>query len=1039
MFKWLLDFSLGNRLLVLIAGVVLMGYGAFTLSRMPVDVFPDLNKPTVTIVTEAGGMAPEEVEQLITLPLETTMNGLPGVESVRSVSSAGLSFLYVTFDWSTDIYRARQLVAERLGSMEEAMADGITPRMGPVSSIMGEIMQIAIPIDTAKVSPMAVREYADWVLRPRLLSVQGVAQVIPIGGEVRQFQVQPDTVRMGDLGITHEQLEAALKGFSGNTSGGFLELNGREYLIRHLGRTSRLDDLKNLALTAKGGQPILLRQIAEVTFAAAIKRGDAGFEGKPAVILGIQKQPTAGTIALTRSIEDALAGLQASLPAGMEAPQVTFRQASFIEASITTLQGKLIGASVFVAVILFFFLGTIRPTVIALVAIPVSIFITALVFRWFGLSINTMTLGGLAIAIGGLVDDAVVDVENILRRLKEDRAKPPAQRMNLLALVAKASMEVRSGILYATVIIVLVFIPLFALPGLEGKLFVPLGIAFIVSTLASLVVSVTVTPVLSYYLLPKMKRLEHGDTKVLAWLKAGYRGGLQSVLARPKAALVAAGAAVLVAGAAVPFFPTTFLPPFNEGTLLIGLRLNPGVTLAESAALARQAEVLVKQVPEVTHVGRRSGRAELDEHAEGVHVSELDVGLKPTAELTRSMDAIGADIRARLVNLPASVGVGQPISHRIDHMLSGVRSQIAIKIFGEDLDVLRGQADALRAKLAAIPGLADLEIEKQVLAPQIKVRIDYAAAARYGVPAPQVLATLQSLVEGEKVAQIVEGNRRFALVVRLPETARSIEGLGQILIDTPTGRVPLSKIAAIEDGDGPNQISRDDGKRRIVLSANAQGRPLSDVVTDIRAAVAATKLPEGYFVTLGGQFQAQEEASRLIGVLSLVSLALMAVVLYSRYRSVVLSALIMANIPLALVGAVLGLWLSGQPLSVAALVGFITLAGVSVRNGILKVSHYVNLMRYEGEAFGVPMIVRGSLERLAPVLMTALVTAFALAPLLFEAERPGTEVLHPVAVVIFCGLVSSTLLDTFLTPAMFWLFGRQAAQRLADDDSAEAL
>ncbi|MFZ3118281.1 MAG: efflux RND transporter permease subunit [Variovorax sp.] len=1039
MFKWLLEFSLGNRLLVIIAGVVLMGYGAFTLSRMPVDVFPDLNKPTVTIVTEAGGMAPEEVEQLITLPLETTMNGLPGVASVRSVSSAGLSFLYVTFDWSTDIYRARQLVAERLGSMEEAMADGITPRMGPVSSIMGEIMQIAIPIDVEKVTPMAVREYADWVLRPRLLSVQGVAQVIPIGGEVRQFQVQPDTVRMGDLGITHEQLEAALKGFSGNTSGGFLELNGREYLIRHLGRTSRLDDLKNLALTARGGQPILLRQIADVTFAAAIKRGDAGFEGKPAVILGIQKQPTADTIALTRSVEDALAGLQASLPAGMEAPQVTFRQASFIEASISTLQGKLIGASAFVAVILFFFLGTIRPTVIALVAIPVSIFITALVFRWFGLSINTMTLGGLAIAIGGLVDDAVVDVENILRRLKEDRAKPPAQRMNLLALVAKASMEVRSGILYATVIIVLVFIPLFALPGLEGKLFVPLGIAFIVSTLASLVVSVTVTPVLSYYLLPKMKRLEHGDTKVLAWLKSGYRSGLQSVLARPKAALVAAGAAVLVAGAAVPFFPTTFLPPFNEGTLLIGMRLNPGVTLAESAALARQAEVLVQQVPEVTHVGRRSGRAELDEHAEGVHVSELDVGLKPTAELTRSMDAIGADIRARLANLPAAIGIGQPISHRIDHMLSGVRSQIAIKIFGEDLDVLRGQADALRAKLAAIPGLADLEIEKQVLAPQIKVRIDYAAAARYGVPAPQVLATLQSLVEGEKVAQIVEGNRRFALVVRLPETARSIEGLGQILIDTPTGRVPLSKIASIEDGDGPNQISRDDGKRRIVLSANAQGRALSDVVADIRAAVAATPLPEGTFITLGGQFQAQEEASRLIGVLSLVSLALMAVVLYSRYRSMVLSALIMANIPLALVGAVLGLWLSGQPLSVAALVGFITLAGVSVRNGILKVSHYVNLMRYEGEAFGVPMIVRGSLERLAPVLMTALVTAFALAPLLFEAERPGTEVLHPVAVVIFCGLISATLLDTFLTPAMFWLFGRQAAQRLADDDSAEAL
>ena len=1039
MFKWLLENSLANRLLVIIASVVLMTYGAFTLTKTPVDVFPDLNKPTVTIMTESGGMAPEEVEQLITFPLETAMNGLPSVESVRSISSAGLSFLYVTFKWDTDIFRARQLVSERLSAMEDGMPAGVMPRMGPISSIMGEIMQIAIPVDSQKISAMAVREYADWVLRPRLLSVSGVAQVIPIGGEVRQFQVQPNTARMAELGISHDQMEAALKGFSANTSGGFLELNGREYLIRNLGRTSRLDDLKNLALTTKNGQPILLRQIADVTFAAALKRGDAGFEGKPAVILGIQKQPTADTIALTRAIEDALVGLKSSLPAGMDAPRVTFRQASFIEASINTLQGKLIGASVFVAVILFFFLGTVRPTIIALTAIPVSIFITSLVFKYFGLSINTMTLGGLAIAIGGLVDDAVVDVENILRRLKEDRIKHPQHRLHPLEVVAKASMEVRSAILYATVIIVLVFIPLFALPGLEGKLFVPLGISFIVSTLASLLVSVTITPVLSYYLLPSMKNLDHGDTKVLIWLKTRYANSLQSVLQKPKIALIASGFAVLTAIAAVPFFPTTFLPPFSEGTLLIGLRLNPGVTLSETTALARQAEVLVKQVPEVTHVGRRSGRAELDEHAEGVHVSELDVGLKPTGELTRSMDEIKADIRYRLVNLPAALEIGQPISHRIDHMLSGVRSQIAIKIFGDDLDGLRGQADSLRARLATIPGIADLQIEKQVLAPQIKVRIDYAAAAQYGIPAPQVLSTLQSLVEGEKITQIVEGGRRFALVVRLPESARSVEGLNQILIETPNGRVPLSKLATIEDGDGPNQISRDDGKRRIVLSANASGRALSEIVADIRAVVADTKLPEGYFITLGGQFQAQEEASRLVGLLSIVSLVLMFVVLYSRYKSTRLSALIMVNIPLALVGAVLGLWLSGQPLSVAALVGFITLAGISVRNGILKVSHYINLMRFEGENFDHKMIIRGSLERLSPVLMTALVTAFALAPLLFEAERPGTEVLHPVAVVIFSGLISSTLLDTFLTPVMFWLFGRRDAERLLEDKDAEAL
>jgi len=534
----------------------------------------------------------------------------------------------------------------------------------------------------------------------------------------------------------------------------------------------------------------------------------------------------------------------------------------------------------------------------------------------------------------------------------------------------------------------------------------------------------------------KLKDIE--QIQLRHWNKNRYKSGLQLVLDKPRAALASAGAAVVLAAVAVPFFPTTFLPPFNEGTLLVGLRLNPGVTLTESSALARQAEILVKQVPEVVHVGRRSGRAELDEHAEGVHVSELDVGIKPAGELTRSMDEVRADIRARLANLPASIEVGQPISHRIDHMLSGVRSQIAIKIFGEDLDVLRGQADALRSRLANIQGIADLQIEKQVLAPQIKVRVDYAAAAQYGLSGSQVLSTLQSLVEGERVTQIMEGGRRFALVVRLPESARSLEGLGQMLIETPSGRVPLSKIALIEDADGPNQISRDNGKRRIVISANASGRPLSEVIVDIRKVVSESRLPEGYFITLGGQFQAQEEASRLIALLSVISVVLMFVVLYSRYKSVVLSGLIMVNIPLALVGAVLGLWLSGQPLSVAALIGFITLAGISVRNGILKVSHYINLMRFEGEAFNTQLILRGSLERLSPVLMTALVTAFALAPLLFEAERPGTEVLHPVAVVIFSGLISSTLLDTFLTPAMFWLFGRKPAQALLQEKDAEA-
>jgi HME family heavy-metal exporter len=1038
MFQLLLENSLKNRLLVLLSALILTLYGAFTLTQTPVDVFPDLNKPTVTVITEAGGMAPEEVEQLITFPLEAALNGLPGVEVIRSVSSAGLSFLYITFNWDVEIYRARQMVSERLGSMEESIPAGLAPTIGPVSSIMGEIMQIAIPIDVAKTSPMDVREYADWVLRPRLLSIQGVAQVIPIGGEVRQFQVQPNLQRMVESGISIDDLQRALSGFASNTSGGFLSLNGREYLIRHLGRTSSLEDLRNLAVDSRNGQTVLLKQVAKVEFAAAVKRGDAGYEGKPAVILGIQKQPDADTIELTQQIENALTAMKGALPAGMEEPRVTFRQASFIEASITTLQGKLIGASVFVAAVLFFFLGTLRPTVIALTAIPVSIFITALVFKYFGLSINTMTLGGLAIAIGGLVDDAVVDVENILRRLKEQRAKHPGVPFDLVGLVRKASLEVRTGIVYATAIIVLVFIPLFALPGIEGKLFVPLGIAFIVSTLASLIVSVTVTPVLSYYLLPRIKNLDHGDTTVLAWLKHHYQHSLQRVLNNPKPAITLALGAVLVAGFSVPFFAKTFLPPFNEGSLVMGLRLNPGVTLEESSRLASQAEQLLKGVPEITHIGRRSGRAELDEHAEGVHASELDIGLIPASEMTRSMDEINADIRSRLQNLPAAIAVGQPISHRLDHMLSGVRSQIAIKVFGEDLDTLRGTAEQLRAQLSRIDGLVDLEVEKQVLAPEIKVRVNYDAASRYGVPVSEILHSLQALVEGEKIAQVVEGNRRFALVLKLAEENRSLEQLGQLLIQTPNGAVPLRVLATIEDSDGPNQISRDDGKRRIVISANAQGRALSQVVEDIRVTTASFNLPQGYFITLGGQFEAQRQATRLVGLLSLVSLTLMFAVLYSRYQSMRLSLIVMGNIPLALVGAVLGLWLSGQPLSVAALIGFITLAGISVRNGILKVSHYINLMRFEGETFNHSMIVRGSLERLSPVLMTALVTAFALAPLLFEAERPGTEILYPVAVVIFGGLISSTLLDTYLTPALFWMFGQKDSEQLCDQSDKES-
>jgi HME family heavy-metal exporter len=1036
MFARLLDASLRNRILVLAGALVLVAWGSWQAVRTPIDVFPDLDRPTVVLMTEAGGMAPEEVEQLIAVPLETAMSGLPGVETVRSTSAAGLSVLYVSFGWSTDIWRARQFVAERLAATDAALPPGIVPKMGPVSSIMGEIMLIALPIDEARTTPMAVREYADWVLRPRLMAIPGVAQVIPIGGEVRQFQVLPDTQRMAELGVTHEALRQALAAFASNTSGGFLAMDGREVLIRHVSRGAGLDELRGVpvATGARTGQPILLSQVAQVRFGAAPRRGDAGLDGRPAVILSVQKQPAADTVRLTRALEAALAESARTRPAGVDAPRVTFRQADFIEASISNLQGKLLAAAAVVAVVVLLFLGRARTTLISLVAIPLSILVSILVFRAFGVTVNTMTLGGLAIAIGELVDDAIVDLENIVRRLRENAASP--QPRPVLRVVRDASQEVRGAVIWSTVIVALVFVPLFALPGIEGRLFVPLGLAYVASILASLGVAVTVTPVLAYYLVARrIDREPEHEPRLARALKAGYGRLLERALETPAVPVAASIVLLAVAVALLPGFARTFLPPFNEGSAVVSMRLQPGVTLEQSMRVGTAAERALAAVPEVLHVARRSGRAELDEHAEGVHVTELEVGL---ARSERPLDAVHADLRAALAPLPASVAIGQPISHRLDHLLSGVRAQIAIRITGDDLDVLRAQAALLRERLAGVRGLADLEIEKQVLAPQVRVRIDHAACARLGVAPSTVLLTLQTLVGGERITQVVEGTRRFDLVLRLTDSDRGPQGLERLRIDTPSGVVPLSRLAAIEEGDGPNQVSRDDGRRRIVLSANAQGRALSAVVADVRAAIDAVPMPDGFVVTLGGQFQAQEESSRLIGALAAVSALLVLVVLYARYRSVVLALLVMGNVPLALAGGIVGLKLSGQPLSVAALVGLVTLAGIATRNGILKLGHWVHLMRAEGEAFGRPMILRGSIERVVPVLMTALTAALALSPLLFEAEQAGTEILHPVAVVIFSGLIASTLLDAFVTPVLFARFGAGPARRLADDAEADA-
>ncbi len=1034
MFNWIVRYSLHNRLFVLAVAALLMAYGAMTAWRTPVDVFPDLNKPLITVLTEAGGMAPEEVEQLVTFPLETALNGMPGVSRVRSTSGVGLSLVYAEFDWGTDIYRNRQLVAERLALVREQMPGDITPVMGPVSSIMGEVMLVALPLvpgdgKTPAATPMAAREYADFVLRPRLLSIPGVAQVIPIGGEVRTLRVAPDTARLSQFGVSLTQVEQALKGYASNAGGGFIDLNSREVLIRHLGRSNRAEDLAGIAVAWKDGRAILLEQVATVAYAAGLKRGDAGYNGLPAVVISVQKQPDADTVKLTALIEAALGELKQGLPKGLAEPRVLFRQADFIKASIGNVAEALRDGAIMVAIVLFAFLLSARTTVISLVAIPLSLAVTAVVFQWLGQSINVMTLGGLAIAIGELVDDAVVGVENIVRRLRQNKAS--AKPLPVFDVVERASVEVRSGILYATIIVVLVFVPLFALPGIEGRLFSPLGIAYIVSIGASMGVSMTVTPALCYYLLPTMKRLDHGDSPLVAWLKRQDGKLLAWSFPHAKALIALAVLAVAAAAATVPWFPRAFLPAFNEGSLVLGLVMQPGTALAESNRIGAVAETLIRQVPEVTQVGRRTGRAELDEHAEGVHSAEIDVDLKRSE---RDRETIMADIRDRLSTLPAQMSIGQPISHRLDHLLSGVRAQIAVKIFGDDTDTLRGLAENMRAQLAGVPGLVDLTVEKQVLIPQITVRLDHRRAAQMGLAPGEAIRVLQALTDGAHGADIVDGPRRYEMVLRLPDGQRSPQDLARTLIDTPAGRVPVSSIASVEDTDGPNQIGRENGRRRIIVYANTDGGDMGRVIADIRRIIDKTPLPAGNFVSLEGQFQAQEQATRLIAGLSVVSLAMMFLVLYSRYQSVVLAGIIMANIPLALIGSVAAMWIADVSLSVASMVGFITLAGIATRNGILKISHYINLVKFEGESFCRPMIVRGSLERLTPVLMTALVAAFALTPLLLAADAPGKEILHPVAVVIFGGLVSSTLLDTLLTPVLFWLFGEKATKRLTQSE-----
>ena len=1025
MFAYLVAFSLRHRLVVVAVACLLVLYGAFAARQLPVDVLPDMTKPIVTLVTEAGGLAPEEVEVLVSFPIETAMNGMPGVTRVRSVSGPGLSVVYVEFDWGTDIFRNRQLVTERVALVRDRLPPTANPAMGPIGSIMGDIMMIALP--TTGVDPMVARELADWVIRPRLLAIPGVSQALVLGGEVRQYQVTPNLSAMRVLHVGLRDLEEALARFGVNTGGGFLDHAGRELVVRNLGRTIELDDLRNLAVANRNGQSIILDMVASAEYAPRPRRGDAGLQGGAAVMITVQKQPGTNTLTLTESLHAALAELVPNLPPGLRAFELPYQQASLIDASVKNVYRVLIEAMIVVAIVLFLFLMNVRTTLISLAAIPISVCLTLIVFRHFGLTINTMTLGGLAIAIGELVDDAVVGVENVLRRLREnpDRADP----VQALRIVANASLEVRSGIVYATMVILFVFVPLFALPGIEGRLFTPLGIAYIVSILASLIVSVTVTPAMCYWLLPRMRGIAHTDTFLIRFLKRVNERAVIRALANPTPLAVTAVVAVAAAAWSVPYLPRTFLPQFIEGAFLVVVQAEPGISLPESNRIGALSERLVQLVPEVRLVARRTGRAELDEHAKEVFVSELEVLLRPSE---RPLAQIMADVRARLAMLPAAVAIGQPIGHRIEEVMSGVRAQIALKIFGDDLETLRRLAGGLHDGMRQIRGLTDVNIEQQVDIPQLRIRVDYDRARLFGVTPTRVVEAVGSLSDGHVVSQVVDGGRRFDVLLRLADGDRSTGGIAELQIETPSGRIPLSQVATVEMAQGPNQIYRENARRRILVYANTDGTNNAGAIAEIRKLLAGTPMPAGYFSNMEGTFQAQEESQLLIGLLSLVSLSLIFVVLYTRYRSAVLTLIIMGNVPLALIGSVAALWITGQALSVSSMIGFITLAGISTRNGILKISHFINLMVHEDEVFGQAMILRGCSERLTPVLMTALSAGLALIPLLHGAETPGKEVLHPVAVVIFGGLISATLLDALLTPVLFHRFGRAAVERIKD-------
>ncbi|MEL1245551.1 efflux RND transporter permease subunit [Flavobacterium sp. DGU11] len=1021
MLNKIIKFALHNRLIVVIASTLLIVFGSVTASRMEVDVFPDLTAPTVAILTEAHGMAPEEVEKLVTFPLETSVNGATNVRRVRSSSSSGLSIVWVEFEWDTDVYLARQIINEKIASVSERLPENVgNPTMAPQSSIMGEIMYVTLTADTT--STMDLRTIADWTIRPRLLATGGVAQVVVNGGEYKQYQILASPDKMRYYNITLPELSEAAKAANGNSSGGFINEFGNEYSIKGTGRTSDIAEIGKSVVKVVGGNSVKIEDIAEIKIAAAPKIGDASKNGKSAVVMTIQKQPSTNTLELTQKIDDVIADLKKTIPKDIEVDTHVFRQADFIESSISNIQKTLMEGTIFVVVILFLFLMNWRATVISLIAIPLSLIVAILTLKWLGLTINTMSLGGMAIAVGDLVDDAIIDVENVYKRLRENARLPIEQQKKKLTVIFDASLEIRTSIINATFIIIVAFVPLFFLTGMEGKLLAPLGIAFIVALFASLIVSITLTPVLCSYLLTSdtMLKKKEKESWLVEKLQRGYSNALTLVMHNKKTVIGTATGLFIIALILLTQLGRSFLPEFNEGSLVVSAVTLPGISLDESNKVGTQVEKALLSVPEIKLTTRRTGRAELDEHTQGVNSSEIEA---PFHLEKRDREEFMEDVREKLSGISGvNITIGQPISHRIDHMLSGTRANIAIKIFGSDLNKLFTLSNQVKSQIQNIEGLVDISTEQQVEIPQIQIRPKRDMLNFYSITIGQFNEFVDVAFAGEKVSEIYEGNRTFDLILKFDDENRGrLENIRNTTIDSHDGqKIPLEYVADIVSTSGPNTISRENVQRKTVVSANVAGRDQKSVVEDIKKAIGdKITLPEGYHIEYGGQFEAEAEASKTLVIASLLSLLVIFLILFQEFKKIKTASIILINLPLALIGGVLSIYFTSGIMSIPAIIGFITLFGVATRNGILLVSHYKTL---QAEGYSLyDTVIQGSKDRLSPILMTALTAGLALIPLAVASDLPGNEIQSPMAKVILGGLLTSTLLNIFIVPVVYYM------------------